>query len=86
MNSLESIERMLFGPLDSSYCLIFYVFTVLLFISLVSVTAKSLYDILFSKKNVDMKKALTMLSMIAQAALMYFTQRLLYSMCVKTDL
>lgn len=86
MDSLASLEKMFFGPLDSSYCMIFYVIMVVLFISLVIVSLRSLYTIIFSKKKLGFAGLLTVMGMIAYAALLYFHQRLLYSMCVKSDL
>ena len=83
---MESVEDFLFGPLDSRYCLIFYVFMVILFLSLVFVVTKSVYDGFFGTKKMGAKEIFMTIGAILYAAILYLHQRLLYSMCVKSNL
>ena len=83
---MDSIEDLLFGPLDSRYCLIFYVFMVIFFLSLVVVVSKSVYDGLFGSKKMGTKEMFMTIGAILYAAILYLHQRLLYSMCVKSNL
>lgn len=86
MDSFSAFDAMFFGPLDSRYCLIFYVFMVIFFISLVLVVVKVVYDGLFSGKKLTARDGFAMVLAILYAALLYLHQRLLYSMCVKSNL
>lgn len=86
MDSWKSLDNMLFGPLDSSYCIIFYVFMVIFFLSLVVLVSKTVYDGIFSSKNMTTRDMLPLLLSILYAVLLYLHQRLLYSMCVKSNL
>lgn len=83
---MESVEDFLFGPLDSRYCLIFYVFMVVFFLGLVVVISKSVYDGVFGTKKMGTKEILMTIGGILYAAILYLHQRLLYSMCVKSNL
>jgi hypothetical protein len=70
----------LYGPLPQKYCLYFYVMSVILFLSFLLLLGKFLWN-MFKKKE---------LSNIFHANLMittligYFTNRLLYTMCVNS--
>lgn len=86
MDSWKSIDNMFFGPLDSSYCIIFYVFMVIFFLSLLVVVAKTVYDGVFSSKKLNARDVFMMVLAVLYAALLYLHQRLLYSMCVKSNL
>lgn len=86
MDSFKSFEDMFFGPLDSRYCLIFYVFMVIFFISLVVVVAKAIYDGFFGSKKMGSREIFMIVGGILYSALLYLHQRLLYSMCVKSNL
>ena len=86
MDSWKSLDNMFFGPLDSSYCIIFYVFMVIFFLSLVVIVCKTVYDGVFSSKNMTTRDMLPLLLSILYAVLLYLHQRLLYSMCVKSNL
>lgn len=86
MDSLKSFEDMFFGPLDSRYCLIFYVFMVIFFISLVIVVVKAIYDGFFGSKKIGSREIFMIVGGILYSALLYLHQRLLYSMCVKSNL
>jgi len=83
---MNSIEDLLFGPLDSRYCLIFYVFMVIFFLSLVVVVSKSVYDGVFGSKKMGSKEIFMTIGAILYATILYLHQRLLYSMCVKSNL
>ena len=83
---MESVENFLFGPLDSRYCLIFYVFMVVFFLGLVMIIVKSVYNGLFGSKKMGTKEIFMTIGAILYAVILYLHQRLLYSMCVKSNL
>jgi hypothetical protein len=69
----------LFGPLDSEYCLYFYVLSILAFVSFLMIIIGSVIMTLQGK--MDSKVAVTMLFTALMYFVSYFQSRLLYSMC-----
>jgi hypothetical protein len=80
---LYMILDYLFGPLDSEYCLYFYILSVFAFISILIIIIGAIIMILQGKISIK-----TMIPIIF-AALMYFVfyfqSRLLYSMCSRRE-
>ena len=68
----------LFGPLTKEYCEYFYILEVIFFIITAIMTFIVLKS-LVSKKPMALDKAITL---IANPLLIYFINRLYYSMCV----
>ncbi len=77
----DSLENYFFGPLDKKYCLLFYIFSVimfLLFLGAVFLVGMSLFNgYKFTLFNIFITAYALLISFVA-----YLTQRLLYSMCV----
>lgn len=76
---MHKINEVLFSPLSKEYCLYFYLMTVILFVILLLAMIATLVTIVKSKKNTNY---LLLASNIFTLALVYFQNRLLYSMCV----
>tara|TARA_B100001063_G_scaffold232911_2_gene248544 strand:+ start:1427 stop:1660 length:234 start_codon:yes stop_codon:yes gene_type:complete len=74
-----SLEKMLFGPVNSDYCLLFYVLMVLVFIGIVLNALAMVYELLNKQK---LNKALV--SSLVHGIILYFTHRILYSMCISS--
>ena len=76
-----SVYNNLFGPLNSDYCMIFYVLMLITFFYLVISVLMILGYLLASKKKEG--KVVGLLTTNALIMLIaYFTHRTLYSMCV----
>lgn len=81
MNFDESMQstQSAFTPLNGIYCDYFYYLSVINFILLLYIILTALYVLLFDKKKED----LFHIALIALPTFLgYFTNRLLYSMCV----
>lgn len=75
--------KSLFGPLDKKYCNYFYFFSVAGFILIVMCILFTLAICLRSYKNLDSKIIVNLLMMIINSFFIYFSNRLLYTMCIK---
>ena len=71
-----------YGPLSKDYCIWFYLLSMLGFIMLVLTIVASLYFGIISKKGPEYYIAMLVFSL--NYAIMYFQNRLLWSMCSKT--
>jgi hypothetical protein len=68
-----------YGPLSKEYCIYFYILSVIGFVTLMIVVISSLIIGISFKKGI--RFYLEMLMLCIPYALIYFTNRLLYSMC-----
>ena len=68
-----------FGPLDVTYCNYFYVISVFGFVAFFMAALNLVFKLVNKKKLGAME-----LSMCVQGGLMYFLNRLLYSMCSRS--
>jgi hypothetical protein len=78
MNQLDFLTSY-FTPLKREYCDYFYYLSVINFIFLVYIVLAGLYTMMFDKKKDGL---FTILLVTLPSFLAYFTNRLLYSMCV----
>lgn len=78
-----SMYNQLFGPLDSDYCMIFFVLMVIAFIYLV-LSVLGMITYMFSSKKRDTKLFGLFLTNTILMAFVYFTHRTLYSMCLSS--
>lgn len=85
MKSGDSLENYLFGPLDKSYCLLFYVFSVIMFILFVLAILGLVMNFVKGKRMSMVELSLVAYSLLA-TFLSYLSYRLLYSMCVSSNL
>ena len=74
---LRDLDAELFSPLSKEYCLYFYALTVLSFILLALSGGTVVYYLIEGKADF-----MTGLLSLLGPALLYFNNRLLYSMCV----
>lgn len=70
----------LFSPLDVNYCNYFYFSSIFGFI-IMSITSVTLFFFLISKKRGNV---FALIQLITQGFFIYFINRLLYSMCVRS--
>lgn len=79
MNQLDTFFKSPFAPLGKIYCDYFFYLTVINFILLVYILLSALYIFFFDKK----KESIFQIILVSLPTfLAYFTNRLLYSMCV----
>ena len=76
---MDKINELFFSPLSKDYCVYFYIMTVILFVVLLLAMITTITTIIKSKKKTNY---LLLSSNIFTLALVYFQNRLLYSMCV----
>jgi len=80
-----SLNDFLFGPLDSEFCLYFYLLSVISYVLMVVVVLTLCYSIAMGSKKMDSKMIYTSLLGAAVYGVMYFQNRLLHSMCMKSE-
>jgi hypothetical protein len=73
-----------FGPLDKEYCLYFYYLSILFAIVFVLIAFGVFISVFKGYKKMDFKIALNLLMLLINSFLIYFVNRLLYSMCIKS--
>lgn len=74
---LREIDSQLFSPLSKEYCVYFYALTVISFVLFIMSVANLGYCLFKSKT-----KVLEGILALCGPAILYFNNRLLYSMCV----
>lgn len=74
---LQSLDALLFSPLSKDYCVYFYVLTVISFALLALSIASSVFYLIEGKVDI-----FSGLMSLLGPSLLYFNNRLLYSMCV----
>lgn len=82
---MNSLENYLFGPLDKSYCLLFYIFTILMFFVFIVGLFGFVFKMSKGKKMSSTELFLVIYSLIT-TFVAYLTYRLLHSMCVNSNL
>ena len=76
---MQELMNYLFGPLDKHYCVYFY-YTSIIFFALFTLSCFAvLKNLLSSKKSMSFTQIYVVLS---QPFIMYFINRLYYSMCL----
>ena len=73
----------LFGPLTEESCKYFYFFAVAGFIMMIVFILFTLVALIRFHKKMDTRKVINLLTMIIISFLLYFSNRLLYTMCMK---
>ena len=71
------VQETLFSPLSCEYCVYFYYTSVIAFLFFVAALVGGLYQVFSGSLNV-----LSLILGLLSPALLYFSNRLLYSMCV----
>ena len=81
---MSNFMEKVFGPLDKSACLYFFIITVLFFISFVLLLINELYFIVMNFRKINLRMLVNGLLILFNIFLAYFVNRLLYSMCTKS--
>ena len=76
----KSFMETVYGPLSKEYCIYFYILSIIGFVLLIIVVLSTLFIGIITKKK-NNKFYMEMFMLCIPYALMYFTNRLLYSMC-----
>ena len=74
----------LFQPLTKKSCNYFYFFSVAGLILMIVFILILLVSMLRNYKKIDIKMIINIFAMIINSFLLYFSNRLLYTMCIKT--
>ena len=74
----------LFTPLDKKYCNYFYYLSVFSYCFFIFLILTLVWGLIFHSKKIDLYIRLNSISVIMSVFLMYFVNRLMYSMCVKS--
>jgi hypothetical protein len=74
----------LFTPLDKKYCNYFYYLSVITYCVFILLIIMLAWGVIFHFKKLDLYISLNSISIIISTFFMYFVNRLMYSMCVKS--
>jgi hypothetical protein len=80
----NSLEDVLFGPLDKKYCMYFYAITIASFAFFLIVAFLFLGLFIKGKKKMSFYAVLVTFAIVLEAFFHYFQNRLLYTICVHT--
>ena len=80
-----SLNNFLFGPLDGEYCAYFYILSVINYIFFIFIITSLIVTLVFQGRKADSKSLMTMLFGALLYGVIYFQNRLLHSMCMKTE-
>jgi len=78
------LSKSLFGPLDKKYCDYFYFFSVAGFIVMIMSILFILVFIVRFYKILNSHIMINLIMIVVNSFLLYFSNRLLYTMCMKT--
>jgi len=81
----DSLEHLLFGPLDKRYCMLFYVFSVIMYLVFIFAVIGLVIGLVKGVKMSVMQMFFSAYSLLI-LFVSYLTHRLLYSMCVSSGL
>jgi len=81
----DSLEHLLFGPLDKRYCMLFYVFSVIMYLVFIFAVIGLVIGLFKGVKMSVMQMFFSAYSLLI-LFVSYLTHRLLYSMCVSSGL
>ena len=74
----------IYGPLDKQACVYFMFLTVVFFIILVLTLLSEVFFLIKNYKNITRGNIVTGILMLINIFIVYFVNRLLYNMCVKS--
>jgi hypothetical protein len=80
MNFFDSIT----GPLDKNACVLYYAWTMFFFILLIIAFVTHMYLLFKNSKIIDMNHIISIVIMLFNIFLAYFSNRLLYTICNKS--
>jgi hypothetical protein len=76
--------NLFFGPLNKDACLYFYFLSVIFGLSFAFVAITVSFYIIKNSSKIDMKIGFNLVLLLINVFLVYFVNRLLYSMCSKS--
>jgi len=74
----------LFGPLDKSACIYFFLISIAFFIAFIFLLGSEVIYLLINSGKINLRVVTTGVIMLFNAFIAYFVNRLLYSMCSKS--
>ncbi len=80
---MASLMNFFFGPLSKQYCLYFYFLSVIFGVLFVFLSFGLLASVIKNYKKMDFIMGFHFILALINAFLVYFVNRLLYSMCVR---
>ena len=81
---MANLMNFFFGPLNKEYCLYFYVLSIIFGITFLLLVIGVLIVIIKDYKKIDLKIGFNLILLLINAFLVYFVNRLLYSMCSRS--
>jgi hypothetical protein len=81
---MSDFSSMFFGPLTKDACVYFYFLTLLFFFILVLTIFSGIFIVINKRKEINFKLALQGVALFCNVFLLYFVNRLLHTMCIKS--
>ena len=81
---MSDFSSMFFGPLSKDACIYFYFFTLLFFFVLILIIFSGILFLIKKPKELNLRVALQGTALFCNVFLLYFVNRLLHTMCVKS--
>ena len=81
---MANIMNTFFGPLNKESCLYFYFLSIIFGVIFLFIALGIFFYIIRIGNKMDIKTGLNLLLMLINAFLVYFVNRLLYSMCSRS--
>ena len=81
---MQNLTTFFFGPLTKNACIYFYFLTLLFFFLLVLTIMGGIIFIIKKRKELTFKLAIQGISIACNVFLLYFVNRLLHTMCVRS--
>lgn len=82
--TIESLNAYFFGPLGKEYCDLFWAFSVVAFLSILIIVISVVSTAAMSKSKFDAKPFIFAIPFVISYTIVYFQNRILNSMCLKT--
>ena len=74
------LMNLLYGPLPVKYCMYFYIMSIIMFLSFLFLLGNILLKLI--RRKTDGMKLLLQMNILVSIFIGYFTNRLMYSICV----
>jgi hypothetical protein len=81
---MTDFSSLFFGPLTKDACIYFYFLTLMFFFLLIVIIFAGILFIIKRRKELNFKIALQGVALFCNVFLLYFVNRLLHTMCVKS--
>jgi hypothetical protein len=81
---MSNLLSMFFGPLDKSACLYFLLLSILAFITLIIIIIFAIVMLIKNPNKLDYKMGINGVLASINIFLVYFVNRLMYTMCIKS--